>query len=186
MVSGGKHMSKPNYSGIPKIHPLRIGGDGIFSGGYFEDYLLGQGDEPDLRVIPNFERAALVSIGKQSNGFPHEPNAGIKHVLSVVRRHIPFEERHLVKVFSTIKRPLDSHGVDCFFYYRGKVVLVDVTRNPRKFLVRSHLVLTDDIVGCDQKTKVFSIDVVKMLISDTQYSLPLNICLWINKTYCGY
>lgn len=178
-------MSNSN-SGIPKIHPLRIGGDGIFSGRYFEDYLLGQGDEPDQRIIPNFERAMVVSIGKQSNGFPHNPNAGISHVLSVVRRHIPFEERHLVKVFSTIKRPLDLHGVDCFFYYRGKAVLVDVTRNHRKFLVRAHSVLTDDIVGSDEKVKDFSIQVVRMLLSNTQYSLPLNICLWINRTYCGF
>lgn len=170
---------------IPKIHHLQ-GERAFFGGRFLEDYLLDQGDSPDLRVIPHFETALLASIAKQENGFPNAPNAGIKDVLSVVRRYIRMDERNLVKVFSTIKRPLDFHGVDCFFYYREKAVLVDVTRNPRKFRIKSHLVLTDDVIGSNDLIEDFAKEVVRMLLSKTHYHLPENIAVYINKKYCGY
>ena len=164
-----------------RIDPLQVG-DFVFNGRTFEEYLLGC-DGYDERRIPRFEEALMASIYTQPDGFPGMPETGIKDVLSSVRRFFGTNEAKDIKVFSTIRKPLDYHGVDCFFYLRETAVLVDVTRNPRKFRVRSHLVLTDDIIGSNRRIDEFAEQVADRLADPTHYRLPLNACFYISKKY---
>lgn len=166
------------------IHHLR-GEKFIFNGRTFEEYMLGT-DDPDPRRIVSFDKALVASIATQPDGFPHLPEAGIKDVLLSVRGFFRTMDGNLVKVFSTIRKPLDYHGVDCFFYFRGTAVLVDITRNPRKFLVRSHLVLTDDIIGSNKRIDEFAEQVADRLLDPYHFQLRTNISFFINKKYCGF
>ena len=169
------------------IHHLK-GEEFIFNGRTFEEYMLGR-DEPDLRHIASFNEALFASIFTQPDGFPDLPNAGIKDFLLSVRGFFGTIESNYVKVFSTIRKPFDWHGVDCFFFYRGTAVFIDITRNERKKCCRpkkSHLFLSDDIIGCNKRIDEFSEQVADMLVDPMHYRLPLRTTIYINKNYCGY
>jgi hypothetical protein len=149
--------------------------------------MLGSGGM-DKRFIPSFNQALMASIVTQPDGFPDYPATGIRFVLDSVRDFFSTQELPKVKVFSTIGKPLDFHGVDCFFYYRGTVVTVDLTIKEGKKNPRADLVLTDQVIASSQRDiDDFAEQIANRLVSLDHFQLPQKISLFINNKYpLGY
>lgn len=108
-----------------------------------------------IRELSPFEKALTVSTIIQPPGFPwgssgHE----IDRVLEKVRGNFPKEERPNIYVFNTLGTRMDSNTVggcqyhtDCFFFWRGSIVTVDVTLRLKETANPCHVVLSDSLLG---------------------------------------
>ncbi|MEI6843042.1 MAG: hypothetical protein WCK48_00825 [bacterium] len=145
--------------------------------------------EPSRHIIypggtMEFVRALYESMKRQDFGFPYDPQPHIKYVLREVRSHFAPEERNLVVVFLGINRPADLHGADCFFYYRGTVVTMDLTLRHKKPKHETHLIFRDELLGKDGDFK-FICKFIACVLKKHDPVFPIGLATRINTHILG-
>lgn len=135
----------------------------------------------------SFLDALLASTESQKAGFPGRPKTFIREILRKIKFFVPSGTGRCVMVFSTVNQPLDFHGVDLFFYYKGAIVTVDLTLKPARLKSkkhRAHLIFTQDILGSDERMDEFAKQVADLLV-DRVNTLPPNVRRKMNKRIWG-
>ena len=168
---------------------INIIGEGIeYNGRVFAELMLGSRGGGNNDFIPNFNQALIASILTQPLGFPDYPTTGISFILSAVRDYFSTVEAPKVKIFATVGKPLDYHGIDCFFYHRGMIATVDLTIKNGKNRPKADLILTDQIAsGSEEGIYYFAEQVADLLVSESRRQLPIETSLFINRKYpIGY
>lgn len=52
-----------------------------------------------------------------------------------------------LQLFTAVGSPLDFfHGIDAFFEFQGKIVTIDVTKNPKKFEGKADFILQESVL----------------------------------------
>ena len=132
-----------------------------------------------------FLRALLESTKIQEHGFPSHPDTFMKVILEKVQSFFNPDQRKFVKVFSTVQRPLDFHGVDFFFYYNGSIVTCDQTlRDDKKSHRQTHLIFNLDTISSDEKMDGFAKRVHDLLKIGVN-KLPPSVIREMNKRIWG-
>lgn len=171
-----------------------------FNGRTFEEIMLDPEITPEKRVrtrVRSFEEALWQSIQTLPEGFPDYPkNAHIKHLLDELRWFFGKMERPKLKIFSTLYKALDLEGVDCFFYYRGRIVTIDLTTKEKKPRYKASLILPDSILGwADRQLYDCAEEIANLLIgsndslvnSKSAITLSVELAMKINNKYpLGY
>lgn len=116
------------------------------TGRIFEDEILGR-CFVSWNGYMKWEDARSFAQQNQPWEDPENPDCPIaRHLLHNVREKLGGK----VLFFTAIGTPFDVyHGVDGWFEFRGKIVTIDVTKNPFKVSCKADVLLKDEHLGSD-------------------------------------